>query len=77
VRSRRAAHRIVCGALDLLLAYDGPGNVRQLENTIERIVLFSRGSVVARSTAERSIAWPSVSASIWTRSPPTVERTSS
>jgi DNA-binding NtrC family response regulator len=35
------------GALNVLLAYDWPGNVRQLENTIERIVLFSVGSVVA------------------------------
>ena len=34
------------GALDVLLEYDWPGNVRQLENTIERIVLFSRGAVV-------------------------------
>jgi DNA-binding NtrC family response regulator len=34
------------GALDVLLAYDWPGNVRQLENTIERVVLFSLGSVV-------------------------------
>jgi DNA-binding NtrC family response regulator len=34
------------GALDVLLAHDWPGNVRQLENTVERIVLFSRGSVV-------------------------------
>jgi DNA-binding NtrC family response regulator len=34
------------GAVDVLLAYDWPGNVRQLENTVERIVLFSRGSVV-------------------------------
>jgi len=34
------------GALDVLIAYDWPGNVRQLENTVERIVLFSRGSVV-------------------------------
>ena len=33
-------------AVDVLLAYDWPGNVRQLENTIERIVLFSRGTVV-------------------------------
>ena len=33
-------------AVDVLLAYDWPGNVRQLENTIERIVLFSRGNVV-------------------------------
>jgi DNA-binding NtrC family response regulator len=34
------------GAVDVLLAYDWPGNVRQLENTVERITLFSRGSVV-------------------------------
>jgi DNA-binding NtrC family response regulator len=34
------------GALKLLLAHDWPGNVRQLENTIERIVMFSPGSVV-------------------------------
>jgi transcriptional regulator with PAS, ATPase and Fis domain len=34
------------GALNVLLAYDWPGNVRQLENTIERIVMFSTGSVV-------------------------------
>jgi DNA-binding NtrC family response regulator len=33
-------------ALDVLLAYDWPGNVRQLENTIQRIILFSRGAVV-------------------------------
>jgi DNA-binding NtrC family response regulator len=29
-----------------LSAYDWPGNVRELENTIERLVLFSRGSTV-------------------------------
>ena len=34
------------GALNMLLAHDWPGNVRQLENTIERIVMFSPGSVV-------------------------------
>jgi DNA-binding NtrC family response regulator len=34
------------GALNVLLAHDWPGNVRQLENTIERIVMFSPGSVV-------------------------------
>ena len=45
---RRAGRQVELssGALDLLLAYDWPGNVRQLENTVERIVLFSRGSVV-------------------------------
>ena len=46
--SKRAGRQVELssGALDVLLAYDWPGNVRQLENTIERIVLFSRGSVI-------------------------------
>jgi DNA-binding NtrC family response regulator len=44
----RAGRRVELspGALDVLLAYDWPGNVRQLENTLERIVLFSPGAVV-------------------------------
>jgi DNA-binding NtrC family response regulator len=33
-------------ALELLTRYEWPGNVRELENTIERLVLFSRGSIV-------------------------------
>jgi DNA-binding NtrC family response regulator len=46
---QRAGRRtdLSANALDALMAYDWPGNVRQLENTIERIVLFSRGSVVS------------------------------
>jgi transcriptional regulator with PAS, ATPase and Fis domain len=46
--SKRVGRKIELssGALDVLLAYDWPGNVRQIENTIERIVLFSLGTVV-------------------------------
>jgi DNA-binding NtrC family response regulator len=33
-------------AVDALARYPWPGNVRELENTIERLVLFSRGSVI-------------------------------
>ncbi|MBE3073024.1 MAG: sigma-54-dependent Fis family transcriptional regulator, partial [Acidobacteria bacterium] len=33
-------------AIDALTAYGWPGNVRELENTVERLVLFSRGSIV-------------------------------
>jgi DNA-binding NtrC family response regulator len=33
-------------AVDALTAYTWPGNVRELENTVERLVLFSRGSEV-------------------------------
>ncbi len=40
------AIEIAPDALDALAAYDWPGNVRELENTIERLVLFSRGSSI-------------------------------
>jgi DNA-binding NtrC family response regulator len=33
--------RLSPAALDLLLAYDWPGNVRQLQNVLERIVVFA------------------------------------
>ena len=33
-------------AVDALSSYGWPGNVRELENTVERLVLFSRGSEV-------------------------------
>ncbi len=33
-------------ALAALTAYNWPGNVRELENTVERLVLFSRGSLI-------------------------------
>jgi DNA-binding NtrC family response regulator len=46
--TKRLARRVELSpdALEVLIAYEWPGNVRQLENTIQRIVLFSRGSVV-------------------------------
>jgi len=42
----RRAVELSPSALDLIVAYDWPGNVRQLENMIERIVLLSQGTVV-------------------------------
>jgi DNA-binding NtrC family response regulator len=47
-RLGRAVH-LASDALDALQAYDWPGNVRELENTIERLVLFSRGSSIHAS----------------------------
>lgn len=37
---------IAAGALEALTAYRWPGNARELENTLEHLVLFSRGSVI-------------------------------
>lgn len=44
-RSRRIKG-ITDGALDLLLSYDFPGNVRELENIIERAVVLAEGDVI-------------------------------
>ena len=44
----RAGRRVELSpaAISALTAYRWPGNVRELENTIERLVVFSRGSVI-------------------------------
>jgi DNA-binding NtrC family response regulator len=44
----RAGRRIdiTAAAIDALSGYGWPGNVRELENTVERLVLFSRASVI-------------------------------
>ncbi len=36
-------HRFTQPALDLMLSYDWPGNVRQLRNVIERVVMMNSG----------------------------------
>ena len=40
-------------ALDALEAHAWPGNIRELANVIERIVLLANGSVISRAEAER------------------------
>ena len=45
-------------AISALTAYRWPGNVRELENTIERLVVFSRGSVVEVSDLPFKAAGP-------------------
>jgi len=43
-------------ALRLLAAHSWPGNVRQLENFMERLVVFADGGVVRRTDVERELA---------------------
>src|SRR5438874_4659880 len=45
-RSGRRVEQIRPDALERLLAYDWPGNIRELENTIERAVVLSSGPVI-------------------------------
>jgi DNA-binding NtrC family response regulator len=45
-RARRAIAGITFDALEALQAYDWPGNIRQLRNTIERAVTLCRGETL-------------------------------
>jgi PAS domain S-box-containing protein len=43
-------------ACDALAAWDWPGNVRQLENTMERLVVLGPGDVITREDALRALS---------------------
>src|SRR5882762_997839 len=48
-RYRRPVHGFEASALQLLLQYSWPGNIRELEHTLERAVLMCRGTEVERA----------------------------
>ncbi|SDN32902.1 two-component system, NtrC family, nitrogen regulation response regulator GlnG [Lutimaribacter pacificus] len=51
-RDTGVARRLSEDALDLMRAYSWPGNVRQLENAIRRLVLTSRADEISRTEVE-------------------------
>ena len=46
-KNRRLMKGFQPKALDLLMRYDWPGNIRELENTIERSVIMTRGDHIS------------------------------
>ncbi|MBC7349651.1 MAG: sigma-54-dependent Fis family transcriptional regulator [Candidatus Aminicenantes bacterium] len=48
-REKKNIKGISAEALDLLLKHDFPGNVRELENAIERAIIFAEGEVITRA----------------------------
>ncbi len=45
-KNRKSVLRFTPEALKLLMEYDWPGNIRELENTIERAVILARGTEI-------------------------------
>jgi len=52
-RLARRPKTINAGALELLAAYDYPGNVRELRNVIERLVIMAEGKVITPADVRR------------------------
>lgn len=48
-REKKNIKSISAEAMDLLLKHDFPGNVRELENAIERAIIFAEGEVITRA----------------------------
>jgi two-component system response regulator HydG len=46
-KNRKQLNDISGKAMDLLMRYDWPGNIRELENCIERAVILARGEIIA------------------------------
>ncbi len=62
----RATKKINAGAVELLAAHDFPGNVRELRNIIERLVIMAEGKVITPADVRRWL--PQVGAETDTRS---------
>ncbi|BCS35048.1 Fis family transcriptional regulator [Luteitalea sp. TBR-22] len=57
-RHGRAAEAFSRGALRRLCEYQWPGNVRQLQNTIERVVALSSGRTIVEADLPRDVLQP-------------------
>ncbi|MFW6277849.1 MAG: sigma-54-dependent transcriptional regulator [Halorhodospira sp.] len=58
-RLNRTPMSLAQDAIDAMLAYDWPGNVREMENTIERAVILSEGTTITAEMLNLPTAAPS------------------
>lgn len=57
-------------AMDLLSRYDWPGNIRELENTVERAVIMTRGNLIAPEELPGSLRGPDADNEVEVTGPP-------
>ena len=50
--------KILSDALHLMTAYNWPGNIRELENVIERLVVINRSNVIDKKTVSMVVGIP-------------------
>jgi formate hydrogenlyase transcriptional activator len=63
-RLRRSIESVSRESLDVLCQWPWPGNIRELQNVIERAVILSRGPVLTVSRAEFDTTVPTTSAPV-------------
>ena len=63
-RLRRSIESVSRESMDLLCGWSWPGNIRELQNVIERAVILSRGSVLTVPRAEFDATPPTTSAAV-------------
>jgi formate hydrogenlyase transcriptional activator len=63
-RLRRSIESVSRESLDVLRRWPWPGNIRELQNVIERAVILSKGPVLTVSPAEFEAAAPALSAPV-------------
>jgi transcriptional regulator with GAF, ATPase, and Fis domain len=54
-RFHKSVRGVDAGALDVLIAHGWPGNIRELENTLQRAVLLAQGEVIGRAALPREL----------------------
>lgn len=70
IKMRRRIRGFEPDALALLASYRWPGNIREMENTLERAVILAEGELIAASDIELFFAEGADDADEWIRLPP-------
>ncbi len=58
----KRAHQIDAGAMELLLEYEWPGNIRELENVIQSVVVLSDGETIREQDLPEALQRPNQAA---------------